>query len=179
MVAPGESIVFTSDIVDRGSYSFEYHWSVSSGEIVQGQGTSRITVVNSKVSGESLVASVEVKVLSNKCESLTTDYGYVYPMHVDEIRSFGLKLEKDMNKRLDNFAILLRSDPNATAYILGYFSKSESEFTVKRDLDIIRNYLIKNRKSDAVSITFATEKTDSDTKIQFWIVPSGAMPPVA
>jgi hypothetical protein len=184
LVSPGESIVFTSNVDNPENYPVIYKWSISNGEITKGQGTSSITVVK-PITGESVTATLEISDLSGYCptlsasETMITDCGDILSSLVDEISSFGSKkLDQDLKDRLDNYALTLLNNPNATGYILGYFSRNESESSMKTQLNKITDYLIKVRKFDASRITIAiSESNDGNALIQFWIVPAGASPP--
>lgn len=181
LVKPGEKQTFTADVDNPGNYKIEYNWSVSDGEIIEGQGTPTIKVVQPEESaGSNLTATVEVSVSSGSCDIISdseTAVTYCPPglMIVDEISTFNSKLDEE---RLDNFAVTLMNNPNATAYILGKFGRKISESSIKAELNKIADYLIKVRNFDKSRITVATIESDNEEVIQFWIVPIGASPPI-
>lgn len=181
LVDSAEPIIFTSEINNPENYPVIYKWVLSSGEIIKGQGTSSITVLKSKESGETLVATLEISDLSGFCptisssESMITDCGGILPMLVDEISPpKSAELSQEFKDRLDNFAVTLLNDPNATGYILGKFTKNKSELPMKTMLDKIILYLTKVRNFDASRLKLATAESEDEEIIQFWIVPAGA-----
>lgn len=183
LTVPGVSQTFTANVDKPGNYPFKYEWSIRGGDIIEGQGTSSIKVVQpSELGGDNLTTTVELKGLPEHCESTSASETTVicdcaYSSLVDEIPSFGSKFDNDIKARLDNFAVTLINQPNATGYILGYFGKNKSESSIKTELNKITDHLIKVRKFDASRITIATAKSDNDAVIKFWLVPAGASPP--
>ncbi len=184
LINSGESIVFTSEISNPENYPVIYKWTVSNGEIIKGQGTSNITVLKPEDSGASLTATLEISDLSGFCstitasESMITDCGGLEPIIVDEISPpKSGELSQEFKDRLDNFAVTLLNNPNATGFISGKFGRNISESSMKAALNKIADHLIKVRNFDKSRITVATAESDNEDIIQFWIVPAGASPP--
>ncbi|MEP6742420.1 MAG: hypothetical protein ABJB61_07965 [bacterium] len=61
-----KSITFKANV--KGTTSeIRYHWEVSAGTILEGQGTSSITVDTSGLGGQTITAAVDVSGLANVC----------------------------------------------------------------------------------------------------------------
>lgn len=71
----GESIVFTANVSGGTLDVRGYGWTISSGVIVKGQGTSQITVKpDPESASESITATVEINLLDNKtCPNVTSE----------------------------------------------------------------------------------------------------------
>ncbi len=140
LVKPGDEQTFTVKVNNPGNYKIEYNWLVSDGEIIEGQGTPTIKVVQPEESaGSNLTATVEISDLSGYCPTLSGSETAVicdcaYSSLVDEISSFGSDFDNDVKARLDNYAVTLMNQPNATGYILGKISKNKSESSIKTEL---------------------------------------------
>ncbi|MCD9188305.1 MAG: hypothetical protein LUM44_17950 [Pyrinomonadaceae bacterium] len=71
----GESVVFTANVSGGNLEVKGYAWTISSGVIVKGQGTSQITIKPDPESdSKSITATVEINLLENKtCPNVTSE----------------------------------------------------------------------------------------------------------
>ena len=148
-----------------------YQWSITSGRIVNGQGTSSIKAVANN--SHSFTATVEVQGLAAECGTASasmTVFTETAPP-VQEIDQFGsLPLEK-IKSRLDKLAYQLRNQPGARGYILssGKWALSGSA----------QKYLLKEHGIESGRIVYVQRKTKRPLMIKLYIVPAGANPPGA
>lgn len=167
LVSEGSSVTFHASPTSYQSYS----WTVSSGEIISGQGTSSIMVSNMS-SGSSCTATVEI--LDNGCRSVSSATvsvtAHAQPAKFDEYGNIRFNDEK---ARLDNFAIQLQSEPAAKGFIIAYGTcEAEGEKRANRAKD----YLVNQRGIDAMRIWVVDAGCKPTLKVELWLVPSGAIP---
>lgn len=173
----GETIPFTANIDRTGFKNVIYNWTVSKGEIIEGQGTTSIRVkLPVKLDGV-LTATVEVQGLPQNCpnkfsETLSRDL----PPKAEKIDEFSGSISKIEKPRTDAIVKAIQDDPNAQLYILvGYKEKTSPQTKNKREKEI-SNVLVKENGIQADRITIIRVPADKDlTKI--WLVPAGATPP--
>jgi len=152
--------------------TLSYQWSVSTGEIVSGQGTRSIKVVAPQWS--SLTAALRVIGLPTQCASVTASMT-VFREHVPTAQlfdQFGPAPFAKVRPRLDTFADQLRNQPGAMGYILvnGEWGLAESA----------KNYLVTQHGIEAERIVNVREKRSRRRLIiKLYIVPAGAGPPAA
>lgn len=170
----GETLTYTVHVKTSDSNNLTYNWTVTAGEIIGGQGTSRITIKPPTKLDWSLTTTVEIKGLSEGCPDSESETMYVDPPpEAKKIDEFGTATNGNVKMRFDSFMLELQNDPTAQGYILNYGSDREIQ---KRERQI-RN-AIAFRKYDAQRITLVRGgETEETIKTQFWIVPAGATPP--
>lgn len=175
---PGGVGVFTVEVAnaDKDS-SLEYVWTVNSGDIVRGQGTTKVDVKTSPTYS-SLVVTVTVKGLPADCpisasERIAGCEGL--PISV-KLAEFDGSLFKGDKFELNKIAGTLNDNPNDQLYV--YFAyKAEPA----RQTDLSREDSIVNHLGTAIGdrtrITVERHFGRVDL-IQFWRVPPGADNPV-
>ena len=145
-----------------------YQWSVSSGQIVRGQGRRSIKVVAPDWS--SLTATLNVVGLPRQCNA--TASMSVIREHVPTaqlFKQFGSAPFAKVSKHLDAFANQLRNQPGAMGYIL---------FNGGRGLAAsAKNYLVSEHGIEAGRIVNVRKKRSGRVIIKLYIVPTGAVPP--
>jgi len=166
----GISIVFSASPANYESYS----WSVSSGQIVSGQGTSSITVFNLSA-GSSCTATVQI--VHQGCHSSSSATvsvsGRILPIKTMEYGNIRFNDEK---ARLDNLAIQLQNEPRTIAYLIGYGTcKDEGLMRANRAKD----YLVKSRGIEPGRVEVVDGGCRSEFRMQLWVAPAGAAPPIA
>jgi hypothetical protein len=95
----------------------------------------------------------------------------------DMLDEFGALGYCDLTARLDNFAIVLQDTQKATGHILSYAPPNRGQDISEQ----LKNYLVNSRGIDPDSIiTTYAGRNDvlSSLRVQLWIVPNGAVPPV-
>jgi hypothetical protein len=173
-VAPGEVMTFTATVTGGSQATVTYDWSVTSGTIIEGQGTPAIRVQTTpEMAGTNVTATVNIGGLCETCtERSASETGIVAaPARASETDSFGVLPNDEVRGRLDAFFSQLQNDPTATGYIINYGSDRD----VARRETLIRNH-ITFRNFDASRITFVRgEGTELRTRL--FLVPAGATPP--
>lgn len=164
----GATIVFSADPDNYESYS----WSLSSGEILSGNGTSSITVFNLSA-GSSCTATVQI--VHQGCRSSSSASVTVSGSPLAHpVEHFGNIRFNDEKARLDNLAILVQNDPRSTLYLIAYGTcKNEGLRRANR----ARDYLVNSRGIDAARVTVVDGGCRSEFLMELWLVPEGATPP--
>jgi len=170
----GAPVNISATVVSAGTPPVAtYNWSVSTGTITSGQGTSSITVDTSGKGGQTITATVEVGGPDPTCTrtwscSVPVRGKPPLPRKFDEYGNIRFNDEK---ARLDNFAIQLQNEPTAQGYIYGYGScGSEGQERANRAKD----YLVNTRGIDAGRLVVVDGGCKPELKVELWIVPQGA-----
>jgi hypothetical protein len=175
-VDPGSAITFSSSL--SSSANVTYNWSVSSGTISSGQGTSSITVDTAGLGGQTVTATVEVGGLDPACSRTASCSTQVTtpPALSQKFDEYGNIRFNDEKARLDNYAIQLQNQPGAQGYIIAYGGCAGE---AQARADRAKDYLVNTRGIDAGRIVTMDGGCRSDLAVELWVVPSGATPPAA
>jgi len=175
-----EAIVFTVSLSkEADKFNPKYNWTISGGEIIEGQGTQVISVSAPKFfTGESLRATVELANLPKECGTVTaseTAFMAICYSHrqVDEFSMPASRIDK---ARLENLVVELENNPSANGYIIEKFAKKTSEKVVREKIQKITEYLVKERQIEKERIVILTAMSNENLT-QYFIVPPGASPP--
>lgn len=171
----GQPQSFTANVVGAENRQLEYIWTVSSGTIVAGQGTTSITVETDKE--ELITANVEVKGFPEGCQNTATEAAPCglrnpEPRLFDE---YGSLANGDVEARTQNIFFVLGNKPGAQGYIINYGTKSE---IARREKQI--RYAISSMNLDATRITLVNGGANPRGKgvwTRVWLVPAGAVNP--
>jgi hypothetical protein len=174
VVQPGETMTFTANLNGGSQDAPTYNWTVSTGTIVEGQGTPTITVSTEGLRDVTITATVDIGGLCTTCGQLSGSEtgvvaGIVEPQLTDE---FGPLANDDVRQRIDNFFVALQNDPSAQGYIINY--GPARQVTARERL--IRNH-IAFRKFDASRIVIVNGGVTEEINTKLWLVPQGATPP--
>ncbi len=98
--------------------TFSFQWKVSSGRIVEGQGTASIKVEFDSKS--TFTATVEIKGIPAQCAPAVANYSVLVESlpPVREVAEFGSLPFPKVQSRFDDFANQLRNEPGALGYII-------------------------------------------------------------
>ncbi len=154
----------------------KYHWQVSAGKIVGGQGTPEILVDIADTPGQSITATVEVDGLPPGCDRtrLCSFFWEIGPP-VNPSRKFdeyGNVSWISEEVRLANFGIQLEQEPGAQGYVIIYGPRN-----ITQQLARIRKFLIEKRGVEPNRIVLVNGGINRNAKVELWIVPTGAYPP--
>jgi hypothetical protein len=175
-VEPGEPMSYTVNVKGFDASKLSFNWSITTGEILAGQGTSTIKVLKKKDDRQNLTVTVEVKGLPESCGVVTASETepicscVIVPVLFDE---FGKLPNSELRARFDAFFVALGKEPNAQGYIIHYGTNRE---IASREA-LFRKH-ISFRKYEANRITFVrgganpTGQTGFYTRL--WLVPPGA-----
>jgi hypothetical protein len=177
-VNAGETITFTANVSGGGATNVTYDWSVTSGTIIEGQGTPVIRVATTAdMAGQSTTATVRIGGVCEECpkEASETATFTERPGTPDnqEVDEFGVLSADDVRTRLDSYFVALQNNPNAQGYIFNYGTARD----VARRETLIRNH-IRFRNFDASRITFVRGDTNGGTlRTRLVLSPAGAPTP--
>jgi len=159
-----------------------YNWSVSDGTIASGQGTPSISIDTTGQDGKNITATVEIGGLPPECQrTASCSFSVVKPevKTCSQVDEYGDIKFNDEKARLDNYAIALNSDPNATGTIIVYAGRTDPAGTAQARGDRAKNYLVTTRGIDAGRITVVDGGCRETLAVDLFNCPAGATPPVA
>jgi hypothetical protein len=172
---PGEAQTFTASVENYDLSKLSFNWSVSTGEILEGQGTLSIKVLKKNDAGENITATVEIKGLPQGCAKTASETGSPfygpYPRLFDEFSISELRIDK---ARLDYLVNKLGNDPNAQAFIIEYFKPKTPKRIINQKIQKITDYLVNQRKLEKDGFTISTAFRDEGNWTKVWIIPPGA-----
>jgi hypothetical protein len=161
---------FTASVTEAdANQRFAYHWTVSAGKIVSGQGTPVITVIGEPT----LTATVRLTGLPSVCiqttASCSVNVGYHHVPPVQKIDQFGSIPFQKVKPHLDKLAHDLRNSPGA----LGSIVSTRKWALAKNAVD----YLLSKHGIPSERILLVDQKRKGPLLIKLFIVPPGASPP--
>lgn len=144
---PGDSFHFTATIDKAPSNPIDYRWTVSTGSIVDGQGTDkiRVDVDWEAVDGITVTATVEVLGLAKECPntySLTAGVSHTRPAAVLE-DEYSTSISRIDNARLLAFVVEMNKSPSSFAYVYEYFVPGTRKTAVRRKITRTKAALVK------------------------------------
>lgn len=78
-VIDGYPMTFTAKVNGAGKRKLQYKWTLSNGEILEGQGTPEIKVETLGYQGEEIKATLTIRGLSTRCKNKASATGFVKP----------------------------------------------------------------------------------------------------
>ncbi len=173
---PDEPITFAASLSKEAEkFNLEYKWTVSGGEIIEGQETLIVRALQDE-SGKSLTLTLNVIGLPQGCENTSSESVFICigftPELIGEFSTVAPRIDK---AKLDYFAIRLQNNPSAIVYIIEKFEKKTSLNTIKQKNQKIIDYLTaKGIEKDRIVLL----NTSADENLtQFISVPAGTPPP--
>lgn len=176
-IKAGQPITFSSSLSGgTGNVPSIFNWTVSSGRIISGQGTSSITVDTSGLEGVSLKAGLSMGGYEVDCAASCT---IEFPITITSRKfdSYPDIARNDEKARLDNFAIELQNDPTATGYILIYPERGGPSAAAQKRSTGITDYLVNSRGIDSRRLVILVGPQREDLTVELWISPQGAAAP--
>ncbi len=171
-------MTFTAEVSKEAKkFKTEYKWTVTNGEIIEGQGTKVIKVLWKDMFGKSLLAEFEVIGLPKNCVSVASETAAtVCPPSSKLVDEFSGPISQIDKARLDNLFVEIQNDPSAVAYIFERFERKTSQNVIERKIQKITDYLIKEKRIEKDRFVISTAISDENLT-QYFIVPPGASPP--
>jgi hypothetical protein len=154
-----------------------YRWTVSTGTIVDGQGTSTITV---EAGCEPIVATVSIEGDAIPAECSRTASCTFEPVCIGDPRKFdeyGSPSWNDEKARLDNAAIALRDEPKAKIYLVTYGGRRSYLGEAVARGSRARDYLIKTRSVPPDRIVTIDGGYKETAWTEIWLLPDSIEPP--
>ena len=176
-VVVGEPLTFRSTVTGGApGVTPIYHWTVSAGRIIDGQGTGTIHVDTTGLAGQSITATLSMGGYNLDC-SATCTVQFPVPVQCKKFDEFPAIAYNDEKARLDNYAIELQNDPTATAYVIVYPGQRGRAGEVQKHTTRIIDYLVNSRGINAQRIVTLVGPTRDELMVELWLCPQGANPP--
>ena len=172
-----EPVTFTSTLRGGSSnVSPTYHWTVSAGRILDGQGTPSIRVDTNGLAGQTLTATVSVDGYTLDCTA-TCSVQFPVPVECRKFDEFPAIAYNDEKARLDNYAIELQNDPSSTAYVIVYPGPRGRSSEVQKHTSRVVDYLVNSRGINGQRIVTLVGPIRDELMVELWLCPQGAKPP--
>jgi hypothetical protein len=169
----GQPVTFTSTLTGgTGNVPQIYHWTVSTGRIIGGQGTNTIKVDTSGLEGQSLKASLSMAGYEEDCSASCT-IEFPVPITCRKFDEFPDISRNDEKARLDNFAIELQNDPTSTAYVIVHPASNGRSGTAQARATRIVDYVVNSRQFDARRIVTLIGPARSELAVELRTLPAG------
>lgn len=175
-VALDQPITFTANVSGGTGLLPSYNWSLNAGSIIEGQGTRSIRVDTTGLAGQTVTATLDVRVNGLSCPA---SCAVQIPLPRAECRKFDEfpKIPRNDEKaRLDNFAIDLQNTPGSTAYIIVYPGRGTGPGEAEQHTNRIVDYLISYRGIDARRVIKLIGPRRPDLMVELWTCPPGVRP---
>lgn len=178
-VMAGAPLTFTANI-SGGPANIKpvFDWTVTAGTITSGQGTASITVDTTGLANQAIRATVRLGGFEMDCSATCLTQVPIMP-ETTRFDEFGDIARDDEKARLDNFAIQLQSDPEATGYVFVYGARRARPGLTEQRVARIREYLINLRGIDPSRVVILEGSPGERLTVELWMVPRGATPPRA
>lgn len=171
----GESVTFTTNISDVTQLkNVEYLWSVSAGQIAEGQGTRVIRVLTDNNMGNTTItATVEIKGFPANCASVFSVnadilYACVLPLKIDEYSAMPFAKEK---MRLDYVASELKSQKDTGLVFVMFYSKKTNQAYIRNRIAKIKSYLIKAHSLSEKDMKFVMDGESENPHTSIYLQP--------
>ena len=177
-VQAGQPVTISANIGGRTADVIPtFEWTISGGTIIEGQGTSTITVDTTNSAG-TFDAQVRVLGFDQTCPTTAAcsiaSQPVPLPRKFDEFPSVSFDDDK---ARLDNLAIELQNDPGARGFIVVHPGRRSRPNQGSRLGERARRYLTATRGVDASRLVVVGGAPRERDTFELYIVPAGATPP--
>jgi hypothetical protein len=173
IIAPGEISAYTMTVDTKEKVlELEYVWSVSSGKIVSGQGTSTIEVRD--LLGSCVTATVEIRGLPKSCLTIYSETACGDPApQAAKLDEFVGSLAKVPAERFTKAFEQAQDNPTAQVYIFISGSRRNTELSIRKKRQIIMKHISSSFGHHTQRITFV-DVGKKDDFVTIWLVPAGA-----
>jgi hypothetical protein len=173
----GTPVTFTASVSGgTAGVTPVYHWNVSAGQIISGQGTQTITVDTAGLAGQPITATVEVAGYNLECRA-SCQAAVPAPPNPTKFDEIGEIQRDDEKARLDVFAIELQNSPGAQGYVIAYGGRNKRFGTGQQRAERARDYVVRTRGIDAARVVIIDGGMHATGSTELWVVPAGAAPP--
>lgn len=155
----------------------EFKWSVSAGKIIDGQGTSTITVNTDDLIFVPVRATLQVLGIGDCSTSRTCTTEVINCGLVVKFDQYGALSFEDERARLDNFAIQLKNQPGSQAHIIAYAGREDTAGDVETRLSRTKNYLVLDRGLELERVVIENGGKHDELTVELYIIPTGFAPP--
>jgi hypothetical protein len=174
----GQVLTFSSNITGgTQGIAAIYNWTVSAGQLIEGQGTPTIRVNTTGLSGgETVTASLSMGGYVLDC-SATCSVSFPVPLECRKFDEYSDIAYNDEKARLDNFAIGLQNDPTATGYVVVNPEANRRAGDAQRRTTRAVDYLVNSRGLSANRIVSLVGPSRDHLLVELWLCPQGARLP--
>ena len=158
----------------------EFKWTVSAGTITSGQGTDEITVDSTGLGGVEITATVELAGAPPGCKASSSKPTQVKNAPIAcglPFDQYGDIAYEDEKARLDNFAIQLANEPQASGYIFMFAGAETYKNESAERLARAKSWLVDVRGTDRNRVVTNDCGYARDLSIRLIVLPLGANPP--
>lgn len=158
-----------------------FNWTVSSGSIESGQGTSAISVATAGLGGSTITATVDVGGYSRSC-STSNSCTMSVSMPSKPSAKFAEYVTSDLAPArpiLDRWLAALAADPNAQGYLIAYGGRSSGPADAQKAADSATDYTMHVRKMDGARTLSGVGGYRDRPTVELFISAAGAGPPMA
>jgi hypothetical protein len=165
-----EKMAFTAEIGNFNDRDIlRYEWTISSGRIESGQGTSSIVIPTSReMNLSNITATVKISGLGTGCPDAASETAGVamewYPTKFDE---FEKRTKDELKARFDNFYIAIQEDPAIEGLIAVELSKKDTARIKSAYLRALYDAILWLKK-DLSRVTFLISEADAETRTVLW-----------
>jgi hypothetical protein len=175
---PGDFISYIVQLTGNIPANVGFKWSVSSGKVVEGQGTDQVKIDADWMSGVSITATVDVLGLPEGCPTTSSETMAVSVDNFDPVLTdqYSTQVGRVENTRLIAYAAEMNKHPNSFAYILEYFLPRTKKTAIEKKVAMTRAALVKaGLAANNFRIVVVTDADQNLTKL--YRVPPGANNP--
>lgn len=185
LIKEGDPVMFTAMVTGGdGSVTYSYNWSVSSGSISSGQGTTTITVDTKGLGGQSCTATVELGGLDRTCSStasstVSIDMVPKTELHIKGDFSTALAFTNDAKKFAGDLMSAYYAAESTRAVVFLYPGKGAKAAAAIKQMTarIKKSFTGYGMKPAMYKIKTAGKR--AKTSYEMWIVPKDGEAPVA
>ncbi len=181
-VQAGADLTFIADVSGGPSgVTPTFNWTVSTGSIKSGQGTSTIVVDTTGTGGQTVTATVDVGGFARECSTSSSCTASVEEKAAPAVK-FGEYVTRDLSanaEKLDEFVLALLNDPEAQGFIIAYGGKTSRPGDAQKAADNATDYTMNTRKLDGARTLSGVGGYREEPAIELWIAPPGGAPPMA
>jgi hypothetical protein len=174
---PGEKMEFRVSV--SGIFAgLRYEWTVSHGEIVEGQGTLSITIsgLSKDETGTNVEAKVKVGPMPNGCETTASEMAAVAGLPTScPGQQWGKIKPNEERAQYDSFFAELENNPTDKGFILLSITQQEKLGSTNARILFATKHA-KFRKFDISRLVFGLVASD-EPKTTVWRMPPGTEPP--
>ena len=179
LVEPGKPLTFTLNIENYDLSKLSFNWTVSTGDILEGQETPTIKISTKKWEDINTKATIKINGLPENCAnvasltaSLIIDWSSIL---VDEYEKIPFEEEKN---RLSKIELEFFNKTDGKIYFVVNLTRKQTITEIKNRVLKIKNYLIETLKIPKDRIVFVfTDSSYQSYQTKIYIVPASALPP--
>jgi hypothetical protein len=174
LVQVDQTVAFTADVNLNGTNP-TFNWSVSAGEIVEGQGTPRI-VVRATPGTREITATASLGGIDPSCPASASATAQVEePPTTRQIDDYGRLSNDDIKQRNDQAVITLQeAGADARLFIISYGTPRDVQ---RRNNFIVRDLTTRRGIDPSRIVTVNGGTSTTGIRTQVYVVPAGAQEP--